>query len=213
MMTPDSTPKQSDAFATSAINSEYEALKANTTMLISPPTSDAEDNDYFSGNDSSDDGDGDGIPNEFICPLTFEIFDDPLMTRAGHNFERTAIVSWLKTGHTTCPLTREPLAYHLLLPNSNLRMRVEKWKREKGYEIVHDVESERWKDRQFMFLMDCPPDSDLELRFNQNREEPLEQGRRRETRNVRGSRTTPPSQRRRLVGLLNAVRRTPLSAN
>lgn len=222
-MTPATNSKQSEAVATtSATDSEVEELAQNQTTVgvVTPLNTDSEDNnnECSSGNDNSD-GDDDEeeeeIPTEFICPLTFEIFVDPLMTRAGHNFERQAILSWLRTGHDTCPLTRTPLSYNQLIPNSNLRTRVEKWKRDHGHEVNDDVENERREDTQFLFLIDCPPDSDLELRLNRNLEAVRLLGRRQsETRSPRPpTGVSPATQRRRLSGLLNVVRRNPLTGN
>ena len=77
----------------------------------------------------------DSTPEAFICPLTLEVMEDPLMDRRGMNFERRAIVEWLGRGNTTCPLTREPLKYSNLIPNSQLRLRIEQWKRNQGIEV------------------------------------------------------------------------------
>ena len=40
------------------------------------------------------------IPDEYICPLTLEIMDKPLMNRYGHNFERDAILACLFVART-----------------------------------------------------------------------------------------------------------------
>jgi hypothetical protein len=75
----------------------------------------------------------DDIPEKFVCPLTLEIFTDPLMSRNGFNFERDAIIEWLDRGHETCPLTRDPLGYRGLVPNYRLRLELETWKEKNGY--------------------------------------------------------------------------------
>ena len=114
-----------------------------------------------------DDEEEEDIPDEFICPLTLEIFNDPLMDRRGINFERTAIVEWLNRGHTTCPLTREPMGYRSLIPNANLRTRVEHWKREHGYPVdtsIYDVDKVR-EDMEIVGMIEAPKDSDLEIRW------------------------------------------------
>lgn len=34
-------------------------------------------------------------PIEFICPITGEMMDDPVITRTGQTYERKAIEDWL----------------------------------------------------------------------------------------------------------------------
>lgn len=80
------------------------------------------------------------IPEQFICPLTLEVYKDPLMSRKGLSFEREAITEWLDRGNDTCPLTRTPLGYRGLVPNTRLRLAVEDWKRRHGYELELELE-------------------------------------------------------------------------
>ncbi|MBF5060137.1 U-box domain-containing protein, partial [Candidatus Neptunochlamydia vexilliferae] len=47
-------------------------------------------------------------PEDLICPLTLDLFTDPVITPDGHTFEREAIELHL-TNSPTCPLTRKPL--------------------------------------------------------------------------------------------------------
>lgn len=51
-----------------------------------------------------------------ICPLSHEIFTDPVVTPYGHTFERSAIEAWLSRSQT-CPITRSPLSVDDLTPN------------------------------------------------------------------------------------------------
>ncbi|XP_050534733.1 WD repeat, SAM and U-box domain-containing protein 1-like isoform X2 [Daktulosphaira vitifoliae] len=48
-------------------------------------------------------------PEELICPITQQIFRDPVICSDGHTYERDAIVSWFRRGKITSPLTNEPL--------------------------------------------------------------------------------------------------------
>ena len=48
------------------------------------------------------------VPEEFVCPITLCVMRYPMMNRGGHNFERHAILTWLKTSKH-CPLTRKPM--------------------------------------------------------------------------------------------------------
>ena len=63
------------------------------------------------------------VPGKFICPITLNIMVSPLCNRAGFNYERSAILSWLeRTG--TCPLTRKPLRPSELIPNRLLEIKI-----------------------------------------------------------------------------------------
>jgi hypothetical protein len=66
-------------------------------------------------------------PPSFACPLTMEVMGDPVMDKCAHNFERKAILEWLNTGHSCCPISRKPLTQADLVPNHTLAERVERW--------------------------------------------------------------------------------------
>ena len=113
-----------------------------------------------------DDASTSDIPEEFICPLTLEIFTDPLMDKRGMNWERSAILEWLNRGNTTCPLTREPMSFRSLIPNVNLRTRVEHWKRDNGYEIGSNAKKP-WEREYVVAYIEAPPGSTLERQYTQ----------------------------------------------
>lgn len=191
--------------------------------------------DTYTDDDASEGSEDEGvdseIPEEFICPLTLEIYTDPLMSRRGLNFERKAIVEWLNRGHDTCPLTRYPLGYRGLVPNARLRIEVEQWKRKQGYKIKpRDVEAEM-KSRQILCMIDTkeatPNLFGRNLRYDGDREDrqadspsggsnhsqrPSRRPRRRRDNNNRSTAgLSPATQRRRFITLLgealNTVRR------
>jgi len=58
----------------------------------------------------------DDIPNELICPITEEIFFDPVMTSDGQTYERKAIEIWLRD-HDTSPISNSKLPNKNLIPN------------------------------------------------------------------------------------------------
>ena len=76
------------------------------------------------------------IPEEFICPLTMELMQDPVMSRYGQSYERDAILNWLHRGHTDCPCTRQPLRLRDLVSNHQLRLRIHKWQLENQEDIT-----------------------------------------------------------------------------
>jgi Mg-chelatase subunit ChlD len=60
------------------------------------------------------------IPNEFYCPITFGLMQDPVIAADGHTYEREAIEQWLVNNFTS-PKTNLPLASTNLIPNIALR--------------------------------------------------------------------------------------------
>lgn len=68
-------------------------------------------------------------PKDFVCPITGQIFCDPVTLETGQTYERKAIQEWLRTGNTTCPITRQPLSA-IALPKTNyvLKRLITSWK-------------------------------------------------------------------------------------
>jgi hypothetical protein len=62
-------------------------------------------------------------PPELCCPITLELFSDPVQTIHGMTYERSAIVEWLKK-HDTDPLSNEPLRVKAVWPDEDMRKRV-----------------------------------------------------------------------------------------
>jgi U-box domain len=71
-------------------------------------------------------------PPEFVCPITMEIMVHPLATKHGPNFERAAIVAWLRQGSGECPLTRKPLTMSDLIHNNYLSTEIATWRATHG---------------------------------------------------------------------------------
>ncbi|KAJ6920882.1 hypothetical protein NC651_014452 [Populus alba x Populus x berolinensis] len=68
-------------------------------------------------------------PKDFVCPITGQLFNDPVTLETGHTYERKAIQEWVKRGNTTCPITRQPLSANSL-PKTNyvLKRLITSWK-------------------------------------------------------------------------------------
>ncbi len=66
------------------------------------------------------------VPPFFTCPITQDVFCDPVVTADGHTFERHAIEEWLRA-HNTSPLTGERLAHSGLTPNVMARCLIHEW--------------------------------------------------------------------------------------
>ena len=71
-------------------------------------------------------------PEEFLCPITFELMTDPVISNEGISYERAAIENWLRVGNSRCPVTRQPLQRRDLRPNRALRNLIEAWKKNKN---------------------------------------------------------------------------------
>ncbi|KAG6550963.1 hypothetical protein Mapa_007578 [Marchantia paleacea] len=68
-------------------------------------------------------------PKDFVCPITNQLFNDPVTLETGQTYERKAIQEWLDRGNTTCPITRQTLVISAL-PKTNyvLKRVVDSWK-------------------------------------------------------------------------------------
>jgi hypothetical protein len=77
------------------------------------------------------------IPEEFCCPITNELMREPVLSKFGHSYERSAICEWL-TSHSNCPLTRNTMKLSDLITNQNLRTAIRLWQLEHGFEVVSD---------------------------------------------------------------------------
>lgn len=55
------------------------------------------------------------IPNRLLCPITFQLFEDPVVATDGHTYERAAILRCISSSQRS-PLTRDPLISNQLVP-------------------------------------------------------------------------------------------------
>jgi hypothetical protein len=71
-----------------------------------------------------------GIPHDFLCPITLERMSDPVVAADGHTYERSAIEEWIASGHTTSPFdtsNNRALVSKLLVPSLGLKARLDQW--------------------------------------------------------------------------------------
>lgn len=77
------------------------------------------------------------IPEEYVCPLTGLIFEDPVTIVTGQTYERVAIMEWFSKGNTTCPVTEKTLECHTVpSTNSILKRVIDGWKSKHSREIL-----------------------------------------------------------------------------
>ena len=82
------------------------------------------------------------FPEHFVCPLTLEVMEDPLMNRFGRSYERAAILHWITTKSPTCPMTRQPLKVTDLVPNNRLRKEILEWRSSQGDDVTTELSSD-----------------------------------------------------------------------
>ena len=64
------------------------------------------------------------IPEEFYCPITGSLINNPVSEPAGHTYEKTEIEKWLSKSKTS-PMTREHLDESMLKENIALKRSIE----------------------------------------------------------------------------------------
>jgi serine/threonine protein kinase len=87
--------------------------------------------------------------DSLICPITLELFRNPVLAQDGHTYEREAIENWIRTNGTS-PLTRQQLSLEHLYPNIIVKQLVaafEKSLQQKNYQFILDVDVRKKKGR------------------------------------------------------------------
>jgi serine/threonine protein kinase len=83
------------------------------------------------------------------CPITMELFRDPVLAKDGHTYERQAIEQWIRTNGTS-PITREPLSIEHLYPNRTVKELVDVFEtllHQKNYQFILDIDVKKTKGR------------------------------------------------------------------
>jgi hypothetical protein len=60
----------------------------------------------------------------FLCPITQEIMQDPVITPNGISYERKAVLNWLEKNNM-CPITKKPLKKEDLITNYALKQAID----------------------------------------------------------------------------------------
>lgn len=75
----------------------------------------------------------DEIPEEMTDQyFTMEVMRDPVMAVDGFIYERASIEAWFASGKTTSPKTGAELANLSLIPNHDLRARIQDWQKQRA---------------------------------------------------------------------------------
>ncbi|XP_077235989.1 U-box domain-containing protein 11-like [Tasmannia lanceolata] len=67
------------------------------------------------------------IPDDFCCPISYELMRDPVIVTTGQTYERSSIQRWIDGGSKTCPKTQQKLQNLTLTPNYVLRSLIRQW--------------------------------------------------------------------------------------
>ena len=65
------------------------------------------------------------IPAGYLCPITLDPMEDPVMAADGNSYERSEIENWFGLGNNTSPKTGGVLPHQFLTPNHNLRSAIQ----------------------------------------------------------------------------------------
>ena len=78
------------------------------------------------------------IPEEYLCPITKDVMEDPVCSPDGHTYERIAIIQHLEHEGKS-PMTRQEMSEGQLMPNRVLKSIIDKWRTEKQtIEVVQE---------------------------------------------------------------------------
>ncbi|KAI4324057.1 hypothetical protein L6164_023623 [Bauhinia variegata] len=74
-------------------------------------------------------------PEEFLCPISLEIMEDPVVTATGITCERKRIEEWFFVKNKkTCPATSQELKNFDLTPNHLLKRIISSWRNKMSLE-------------------------------------------------------------------------------
>ena len=83
------------------------------------------------------------VPNpediDLMCPISQDLFEDPVLASDGHTYSRAGIEEWFRNGHHNSPLTQERLEL-TLYPNRAVAKNVQKYKTTLGLKLIELIE-------------------------------------------------------------------------
>ncbi|XP_057804640.1 U-box domain-containing protein 1-like [Salvia miltiorrhiza] len=83
------------------------------------------------------------VPDEFRCPISLDLMNDPVIVASGHTYDRSSIAQWINSGHHTCPKSGQRLIHMALIPNYALRSLIQQWCQENMIPTTSSSEVER----------------------------------------------------------------------
>ena len=64
------------------------------------------------------------IPEDFVCPITKDVMEDPVLANDGYTYERIAIMQYV-VNEGKSPMTRQEMNEAQLMPNRALKSIIE----------------------------------------------------------------------------------------
>ncbi|CAF1464229.1 unnamed protein product [Adineta steineri] len=83
--------------------------------------------------------------DSLLCPITLELFKDPVLAQDGHTYERKAIVEWIERNGRS-PLTNQLLSLEHLYPNYAIKKAIDNFEnsmKNKKYQYILNVDVKR----------------------------------------------------------------------
>ena len=71
------------------------------------------------------------VPQGYLCPITHQLMNNPVVDNEGNSYEQSAILEWLSRNNTS-PITRNPLDTSQLSPNRALKDLIDEYKLKNG---------------------------------------------------------------------------------
>jgi uncharacterized protein YegL len=71
------------------------------------------------------------VPEDFICPVSQCLMQDPYVDTDGNSYEKMCILDWLSIKGIS-PITRNPMTVDSVFPNRALKSMIERWKEDTG---------------------------------------------------------------------------------
>lgn len=81
------------------------------------------------------------MPDEFRCPISLDLMQDPVIVASGHTYDRNSITQWINSGHHTCPKSGQKLIHMALIPNYALKSLLQQWCQENNIPLVDSTPS------------------------------------------------------------------------
>jgi len=106
------------------------------------------------------------IPEDFVCPITKDVMEDPVLANDGYTYERIAIMQYV-VNEGKSPMTRQEMNEAQLMPNRALKSIIEKWRTEEeannelqeamNEDIYFDVETKlcKYKNTNELVSSEC----------------------------------------------------------
>ncbi|KAI3809159.1 hypothetical protein L1987_25129 [Smallanthus sonchifolius] len=81
------------------------------------------------------------IPDEYRCPISLDLMQDPVIVASGHTYDRVSIAQWINSGHHTCPKSGQRLIHMALIPNYALKSLIHQFCQENNIPLTDPTTS------------------------------------------------------------------------